>query len=126
MEHKLNRRILRIECGINKNLMIYQKNKVRDFNYVRKENGKTKDAYDDKRMRNIFIEFAKNNLSIEFSEGTDLGIDCVCVNDPNWGAEGENASWSGNRWTSNQADLFRIGVNTLNIQHSKWHYSGIS
>lgn len=95
------------------------------FTYERIEEGVKKSVFDDSRMREKFIEFAKKTLGLEFKNGSLKGIDCVFVDDENSGAEGENASWSGDRWKSGQRDLFNLGINTLNIQNRKWFYWGM-
>ena len=93
-----------------------------DFIYKRFENGQQKDSTDDSRMRAIGIEFFEQVKGLKFKNGTEMGIDLILIDNPIVGAEGENASWCGNRWIGHQADLFKLGVNTLNIQDRKWHY----
>lgn len=95
-------------------------NNVRNFNY--RGDG---DPYNDDEMKDLFISFQLQVNNEEYIYGTTYGIDCVNKNNPMIGAEGERASWNGDRWKSNQRDLFNIGVDTLNIQHSKWHYWGL-
>jgi hypothetical protein len=96
-----------------------------NFIYERIENGVKKNKYNDTRMRKIFINFAIKTLNLKFINGTELGIDLVCADDPKWGAEGENASWRGDRWKSDQIDIFNLGFNTLNLQNRKWFYFGL-
>jgi len=90
--------------------------------YVRNENGEKKSSYDDKRMRDIGIEFFKQVKGINFTHGTEQSIDLIGVDDWNMGAEGENGGWHGNRWDSGQAYSHIKGIKTLNIQDRKWHY----
>lgn len=97
----------------------------RNFNYIRIEDGKIKNSYEDDKMRNIFISLAETTLNEKYVLGTEYGIDCVREDNPMFGAEGENASWNGDRWVSEQRDIFGLGVNTLNIQNWKWHYWGL-
>jgi hypothetical protein len=96
------------------------------FEYNRVEDGIPKSSYDDKKMRKLFIEFAKNTLNVEYISGTEFGIDLIRVDKPTCGAEGENASWEGDRWVSDQCNIFNRKYNTLNIQNRKWHYWGLS
>jgi hypothetical protein len=98
--------------------------KVRDFDYVRVEDGIKKDPYDDKKMKDTYIDFAKNTLGIQYEYGTTYGIDLIRTG-YNYGAEGENASYHGDRWTGIQRNIFGLNFNTLNMQNSKWHYNGL-
>ena len=99
--------------------------KLRDFNFIRIENGKIIDSYNDLSMRDLWIEFRRNTFNDEFIHGNTFGIDTIYKNDPTWGAEGEDGSWNGDRWVSSQRDIFGVGVNTLNIQNWKWKYWGL-
>lgn len=92
------------------------------FTYTRVEDGKVKNMFDDSRMRSIAIDFFKQAKGLIFINGTETGIDLILEEDQNVGAEGENASWDGNRWVGRQRDIFSLGVNTLNLEHRKWHY----
>jgi len=92
------------------------------FRYTRIEEGKRKSSYDDHRMRSIAIDFYEKTLGLKFKGGGDFEIDLILIENPLVGSEGENASWSGDRWTGDQRDIFNLGVNTLNIQNRKWHY----
>jgi len=99
----------------------------RNFRYVRINGEVIQDPYDDEEMRKLFIDFAENpnTLGIKFIGGVEFGIDLVCEDDPTWGAEGENASWSGDRWEGPQQDIFSLGIPTINIQNWKWKYFGL-
>jgi hypothetical protein len=99
----------------------------RNFRYVRINGEVIRDPFDDEEMRILFIEFAEklNTLGLKFVGGVEFGIDLICENDPTWGAEGENASWNGDRWVGPQQDIFNLGFPTLNIQNWKWHYFGL-
>lgn len=90
--------------------------------YERIENGEKKSPFNDKRMRDIAIEFFKQVKGINFTHGTEEGIDLIGVDDKDMGAEGENGGWCGNRWDNGQADFLIKGTKTLNIQDRKWHY----
>jgi len=90
--------------------------------YVRIENGEKKSSFDDKRMRDIGIEFFKQVKGLNFTHGTELGIDLIGVDDKDMGAEGENAGWNGDRWCNGQSDFLIKGTKTINIQDRKWHY----
>jgi len=93
------------------------------FEYVRIEDGKVKKSTDDSRMRDIGIKFFEQAKGLKFENGTEKGIDLILSDNQIVGAEGENGkSWCGNRWTGHQSDLFKIGRNTLNLEHRKWHY----
>lgn len=89
--------------------------------YKRFEEGVFKNGYDDSRMRRIAIDFFDKTLGLKFKNGTEMGIDLISI-DETFGAEGENASWHGDRWLGGQCDIFNLGFKTLNIQHRKWHY----
>jgi hypothetical protein len=95
-----------------------------NFIYERIEDGVKKDKYNDLKMRETWIKFAEEVLGKKFIHGTEKGIDNL-FEDGTYGAEGENASWTGDRWKSNQRDIFGLGVNTLNIQNRKWFYWGL-
>ena len=99
----------------------------RNFRYVRINGEVILDPFDDKEMRELFIDFAgkPNTLSTKFVSGDEFGIDLVCEDDPTWGAEGENASWGGDRWEGPQKDIFNLGFPTINIQNWKWKYFGL-
>jgi hypothetical protein len=94
------------------------------FNYkVRFENGKLLGIYDDSRMTIIGIDFFERAMGYRFRRGAFKMIDLVNEDDPNFGAEGENGGWDGNRWENErEKDLFTLGVFTLNIPHRKWKY----
>lgn len=98
---------------------------ARRFRYTRVNGKVIQDPYDDSEMRQLFIEFAEKILGIKFISGSIYGIDLVNHDDPSWGAEGENASWNGNRWDGPQRDIFNLGVDTLNVQNWKWFYFGL-
>lgn len=93
-----------------------------EFNYERFEDGQHKNKYDDRRMREIAIEFFKKTFGLEFKSGTETGIDLVLISDPNVGAEGEDGSWHGNYWVSPLSDALKTGIRSLNIPHRKWKY----
>ena len=97
----------------------------RNFTFNRVEDGIPKSGDDDSRMREIFIYFSDKTWNIKYISGTKYGIDCVRTDNPNVGAEGENASWNGDRWVGSQRDIFDLGFDTLNIQNWKWHYWGL-
>lgn len=95
------------------------------FRFVRVENGEVKSVYDDELMRSIGIKVFEQGYGLKFRSGTEYGIDLVLIDNPIIGAEGEDGSWLGDRWTDwfkSQRDIFNLGVNTLNIQNRKWHY----
>lgn len=95
-----------------------------DFDFIREEDGQIKKQEDDSKMRQFFIEFAKQNLNIELLNGSEKGIDLIYKHNPIAGAEGEDAGYLGDRWNGFQADLFGLGYNTLNVPHRKWFYWG--
>jgi len=97
----------------------------RNFRYIRINGKVILDPFDDKDMRNLFISFAEKVLGLKFISGTKYGIDLVCVDDPSWGAEGENGSFQGDRWAGNQQDIFNLGFAGLNMQNWKWFYFGL-
>ena len=99
----------------------------RNFRYIRVNGEVVIDPYDDVVMRETFIEFAQqpNTLAIKFINGTKYGIDLICEDDSSYGAEGEDASWNGDRWVGPQQDIFNLGVGTLNMQNWKWFYVGL-
>lgn len=97
----------------------------RNFRYIRINGNVIQDPFDDEDMRQLFIAFAEKVLGMKFISGTQFGIDLVSVDDPTFGAEGENASWNGDRWVSSQQDIFNLGFGTLNMQNWKWHYVGL-
>lgn len=101
---------------------------ARRFRYQRIRGEVVMNPYDDKEMREIFIKFAKKTLNLEFisNEEDKYGIDLLYKFDLTWGAEGEDASWNGDRWVSNQRNIFNLDEDTLNIQNSKWHYFGLA
>lgn len=99
--------------------------KKRNFRYIRINGKVIMDPFDDSEMRQLFINFAIEVLGMKFISGTKYGIDLINEDDPTWGAEGENASWDGDRWVSSQRDLFNLGVDTLNLQNWKWWYFGL-
>lgn len=92
------------------------------FDYERFEDGQYKNKYDDRRMRQIAIEFFKKTFGLEFESGTEKGIDLVLISDPNVGAEGEDGRWNGNYWVSPLSFSLRLAIRTLNIPHRKWKY----
>lgn len=92
------------------------------FRFVRFENGVLKSSYDDSLMRKISIEVFEKGMGLKFMTGTETGIDLVLINNPIFGAEGEDGSWNGDRWVGNQRNIFKLNVNTLNIQDRKWHF----
>lgn len=92
------------------------------FDYERFEDGQHKNKYDDRRMRQIAIDFFKKTFGLEFKSGTELGIDLVLISDPNVGAEGEDGTWNGNYWESGLSYSMKTGIRTLNIPHRKWKY----
>jgi hypothetical protein len=95
-----------------------------NFIYERIEDGVKKDKYNDLKMRETWIKFAEEVLGKKFIHGTEKGIDNL-FEDGTYGAEGENALWSGDRWVSNQRDRFGLGINTLNMPNRKWFYFGL-
>lgn len=97
----------------------------RNFRYIRINGKVIQDPFDDKDMRQLFILFAEKVLRLKFISGTQYGIDLVSVDDPTYGAEGENGSWNGDRWAGNQQDIFNLGFSGLNIQNWKWFYFGL-
>ena len=97
----------------------------RSFRYTRFKNGIVEDPFNDKDMRNLFIDFAEKILGIKFVDGTKYGIDLINFHDSSYGAEGEDGTWIGDRWVSFQRDIFNLGVDTLNMQNWKWHYVGL-
>jgi hypothetical protein len=98
---------------------------ARKFKYIRINGKIIMDPFDDEDMRQLFITFAEKVLGLKFISGTQYGIDLVCADDSTWGAEGENASWNGDRWVGPQQDIFNLGFGTLNMQNWKWHYVGM-
>jgi hypothetical protein len=92
------------------------------FEYERFEDGQHKNKYDDRRMRQIAIEFFKKVFGLEFKSGDEKGIDLVLISDPNVGAEGEDGSWNGDYWVSGLSLALKTGIRTLNIPHRKWKY----
>ena len=97
----------------------------RKFRYIRINGKVIQDPFDDEDMRKLFISFAEKVLGLKFISGTKYGIDLVCVDDPSWGAEGENGSFQGDRWAGNQQDIFNLGFAGLNMQNWKWFYFGL-
>ena len=97
----------------------------RKFRYIRINGTVIQDPFDDEDMRQLFISFAEKVLGLKFTSGTKYGIDLVCVDNPSWGAEGENGSFQGDRWVGNQQDIFNLGFSGLNIQNWKWFYWGM-
>lgn len=97
----------------------------RKFRYIRINGKVIQDPFDDEDMRKLFISFAEKVLGLKFISGTKYGIDLVCVDDPSWGAEGENGSFQGDRWSGNQQDIFNLGFAGLNMQNWKWFYFGL-
>jgi hypothetical protein len=97
-----------------------------NFDFIRyDENGNIIDKHDDSTLRNLFIDFSEKTWGIEFINGTIYGIDLINANDTTFGAEGEDASYEGDRWTGSQRDIFNLGFNTLNVQNRKWHFWGL-
>lgn len=92
------------------------------FEYERFEDGQHKNKFDDRRMRQIAIEFFKQKYKLEFESGTETGIDLVLISDPNVGAEGEDGSWNGDYWVSRLSEALRTGIRSLNVPHRKWKY----
>ena len=80
----------------------------RKFRYIRINGKVIQDPFDDEDMRQLFISFAEKVLGMKFISGTQFGIDLVSVDDPTYGAEGENGSFQGDRWVGNQQDIFNI------------------
>ena len=92
----------------------------RKFRYIRINGKVIQDPFDDEDMRKLFISFAEKVLGLKFISGTKYGIDLVCVDDPSWGAEGENGSFQGDRWAGNQQDIFnRPHEDFFNIETSE-------
>jgi hypothetical protein len=100
-------------------------NNRRNFRYTRTKNGIEMDPFDDSDMRKLFIDFAYTTLGMKFIDGTKYGIDLINYHDRTFCAEGEDASWVGDRWVSWQIDIFKIGKETLNLQNWKWFYFGL-
>ena len=74
------------------------------FRFVRFENGVLKSSYDDSLMRKISIEVFEKGMGLKFMTGTETGIDLVLINNPIFGAEGEDGSGAINEWWFLRAD----------------------
>lgn len=93
------------------------------FDYIRKNrNGEVISSYDDSELREIAKKALFLIFGFEFIDGPFKGIDLVRVDKESVGGEGEDGSWDGDRWVSDQADIFGQGYYTLNLEHRKWHY----
>ena len=92
------------------------------FEYERFEDGQHKNKFDDRRMRQIAIDFFLKKYELEFESGSETGIDLVLISDPNVGAEGEDGSWNGDYWVSRLCEALKTGIKSLNFPHRKWKY----